>query len=54
MCGEFLCKNANNAWDFLRDLTDKMYEWEIIREALTIACNVDIDKGMLRNDVVAL
>jgi len=52
--GEFLCKNANKACDFLNDLIDRAYEWKTIMKAPTIACNVDIDKAMLPNDIIAL
>ena len=56
MCrGEFLCKNANEACDFLEDLSDKTHEWETIREAPSIASKIFMDnKGKLPNDFVAL
>ena len=56
MCGkEFLCKNANKAWDFLEDLSDKAYEWETIREAPSIASKIFTDnEGKLPNNFVAL
>ena len=56
MCGgEFFCKNANEAWDFLKDLSDRIYEWETIREASSIASKIFIDnEGKLPNDFIAL
>ena len=46
MCGgDFLCKNANKAWDFLKDLSGKTYEWETIKEALSIKTKIFIDHG---------
>ena len=46
MCGgEFLCKNVNEAWDFLENLSDKTYEWETIREAHSSASKIFMNKG---------
>ena len=53
--GEFLCKNANEAWDFLEDLSYKTYEWETIREAPSIASKIFMDnEDKLLNDFIAL
>jgi len=56
MCeGGFLCKNTNEAWDFLEDLNDKTYEWGTIREPPSITSKIFIDnKGKLPNDFIAL
>jgi len=52
--GEFLCKDANEAWDFLKDLGDKTYEWKTIREAPSTASEISMDnKGNLPNDFIA-
>ena len=52
--GEFLCKNVNEAWDFLENLSDKTYEWETIREAHGIASKIFMNKlGKSSNDFVA-
>ena len=53
--GEFLCKNANEVWDFLDDLNDKAYEWETITEVPNIASQIFMDnKRRLPNDFVVL
>jgi len=56
MCtGEFLCKNTNEVWDFLEDLSYKTYEWETIREAPSIASKIFMDNECkLPNDFIAL
>ena len=56
MCGgKFLCKNANEAWDFVEDFNDKTYEWETIKEAPSIASKIFMNnEGKLSNDFVAL
>jgi len=56
MCGgELLCKNTNETWDFLKNLGNKTYEWEIIREAPSITSKIFMDnEGKLPNDFVAL
>ena len=38
--GEFLCKNVNQAWDFLEDLSGETYQWETIRQAHSIASKI--------------
>ena len=49
------CKNANEAWEFIGDLSDKTYEWETIREAPGIVSKLFMDdKGKLPNEFVAL
>ena len=56
MCGtEFLCKNANKACDFLKDLSHKTSEWETIRKITSIASKIFMDnEGKLPNDFIAL
>ena len=56
MCGgQFLYKNANEAQDFLEDLSDKTYAWETITEAPSITSKIFTDiEGKLPNDFIAL
>jgi len=56
MCGgEFLCKNVNEAWDFLENLSDKTYEWEPIRKFHSITSKIFMNKeGKSSNNFVAL
>jgi len=38
--GEFIFKNADDAWDFLKDSSDKLYEWRTIRKAPSIVSKI--------------
>ena len=47
--GVFLCKNASEAWD--KDLSNKTYEWETTREALSLGFLMSMaNRGKLLND----
>ena len=56
MCGrKFLCKIANNAWEFLEDLSDDTFERDTTRKAASFASNIFTNNdGNMPNDFVAL